>query len=286
MSTDTQKPFSGKTCFIVTPIGADGSETRKKAEGLFLAVIQPVLNELGFEAYAAHHIYQSGSITNQVIERLLNNDLVIANLTDLNPNVMYELAVRHAVRLPVVVLAENTTKLPFDILTERTLFYENDMFGVEDLKPRLMRSVIEAMADKEVDNPIYRVIQTKIIKDSIDPGDIDSILLSRIDDLASQVSSLYARGVNTGSFPVTVRDTKFMSAIIEYNPEHFKDLNALEGYLTSLFVGFTGVSISIINEKSVKVGISFQSNEAREISYQRLRRDTMIYVGTVTYEAP
>lgn len=111
-----------KICFVIMPIGPDNSAVRRSSEGVLNAAIRPVLADLGFVAVPPHEISESGSITQQVIGHLLTAELVVANLTGLNPNVMYELAVRHSKRLPVVVIADTSTELPFDVLTERTVF--------------------------------------------------------------------------------------------------------------------------------------------------------------------
>ncbi|MCG5264085.1 hypothetical protein MCL27_03470 [Acinetobacter pittii] len=179
-----------KKCFIVTPIGGDNTPTRRAADGLIAAVIEPVLKELEIETFVAHKISESGSITRQVIEHVLYDDLVIANLSELNPNVMYELAVRHCTELPVVVLAEEGTRLPFDIAAERTIFYTNDMFGAEDLKPRLILAINEALQQKNSDNPVYRVANTKVVREKIEQDSTESYLMHKLDNLESSINTI------------------------------------------------------------------------------------------------
>lgn len=188
-----------KKCFIVTPIGASNTSTRRSADGLINAVIKPVLTELGFEVNVAHEIDSLGSITKQVLEHILNDDLVIANLTELNPNVMYELAVRHCVGKPVISLAEEGTRLPFDISDERTIFFKNDMHGTTDLIPILRRvasSVIEGEdPNKLPDNPVYRATQDKIVI-SAKTDDVQKIIYSELDGIKRILSEI--RNSNLG----------------------------------------------------------------------------------------
>jgi hypothetical protein len=180
-----------KRCFIITPIGPALSPIRRAADGLIDTVLKPVLKDLQFEVYVPHQMTDPGSITRQVIQHLLDDELVVANLTELNPNVMYELAVRHATYQPVVVLAEVGTVLPFDVAYERTIFFTNDMTGVEEVRPVFKAMVEAAMRDQTPDNPIYRVRQAGIMRD-VAAGTPQQYIVDQLDAIRQQLTSLSA----------------------------------------------------------------------------------------------
>jgi len=162
MESKTEK----KNCFIITPIGEEGSDTRDKTDALIENVIRPTLEKFNCNSIAAHELPEVGSITNQVMEHLLNDDLVVANLTGVNSNVMYELAVRHTLEKPVITIAEKGTELPFDISTERTIFYEDSIKGSNNLKKNLKDTIQATLNHDTCDNPVSRINQlNKLSKD-------------------------------------------------------------------------------------------------------------------------
>lgn len=201
-STETS---TAKTCFIVTPIGMDGSEIRRKTDGVIDAVLNPILKEFEYNGLPAHRIAAPGSIPQQVIEHLLNDDLVIANLTGLNPNVMYELAVRHATRLPVICIAERGTKLPFDIASERTIFYDDDMAGVEALKINLQDMLKISIKEKDLDNPILRAKKNFKMQEVVGKDNAEVYILDTLKDIEQAIFRLrlenqsITRSINSAS---------------------------------------------------------------------------------------
>ena len=137
MSTGTKEK-----CFIITPIGDDTDPIRRHIEGIIDAAITPALGEK-YEIIVAHKISEPGSITKQIISEIYSAKLVIANITNRNPNVMYELALRHAIGRPVITIAEKGTPLPADIVAQRAIFYYNDAKGVLELRDELIKTEAE-----------------------------------------------------------------------------------------------------------------------------------------------
>lgn len=179
-----------KRCFVVAPIGDEMSGERTAIDGLLGSVLEPCFSARGMLIEVSHRIAQPGSISEQIIERLVEADIVIAVLTDLNPNVMYELAVRHATRKPVITLARVGTPLPFDVRDERTILYTDSIAGTLPLRTALDGAVDAALLNPEVSNPITRATSSILIRMAPESTDKTTLLLKRLDQIEGRLASM------------------------------------------------------------------------------------------------
>lgn len=131
-----------KKCFVVSPIGQEGSEVRKRADQVFKYIISPVCEEAGFEAIRVDKVNQADSITQTIIDYLVNSELVIADITGHNPNAFYEMGYRASTGRPMIHLKERNENIPFDIAGIRAFDYDlSDLDSVEEIKSRLIKTI-------------------------------------------------------------------------------------------------------------------------------------------------
>jgi hypothetical protein len=117
------------TCFYITPIGSAESEQRKHSDLFLGTFIEPALQSFNLNVVRADGIDKPGIITKQVIEYIVRSRLVIVDLSYHNPNVFYELALRHMMRLPIVQIIRKSDSIPFDINQMRTVVIDTtDIF--------------------------------------------------------------------------------------------------------------------------------------------------------------
>ena len=141
------------TCFYVTPIGEENSEQRKHADLFMGSIVQPAMDELNLRVVRADQIGSPGMITTQIMEHIKRSRLVIADLSTLNPNVFYEMALRHACRLPVVQIIRRADRIPFDTNQVRTVVI--DTTDIYALVPKIAtyQAEIAAQARAAIENP-------------------------------------------------------------------------------------------------------------------------------------
>jgi hypothetical protein len=176
-----------KTCFIVGPIGSLGTEPRKSADFLLKGIIRPSIEEsLNLAIWRADEDNNPGMITDKVIGDIYESDLVVADLSELNPNVFYELGIRHAASKPTIHMASQGTKLPFDNLGHRAIFFDrSDWDSVEGAKKHLHSQASIALADNfEVSNPITQALSARAFRASAKPTEkIMAELMGRVERL-------------------------------------------------------------------------------------------------------
>jgi hypothetical protein len=139
------------TCFYISPIGDEGSEQRKHADLVMSTFVEPVLAQFDLNLIRADRISEAGMINSQMIEHIARSKLVVADLSYNNPNVFYEVALRHAVRKPIVQLIRRADRIPFDVQPFRTVII--DMSDIFTLVPQIevYKSEIASQVRKSLD---------------------------------------------------------------------------------------------------------------------------------------
>ena len=110
-----------KICFIISSIGEKDSEIRKISDQKLNHVYKPVVEQKGYNAIRADDVSNPVLISKDIVKHLYEDDLVIADVTDLNANVFYELAIRNSFQKPVILFKKPDQKLPFDIQDKRAI---------------------------------------------------------------------------------------------------------------------------------------------------------------------
>ena len=155
-----------KNCFVIIGFGTKTDLKTGEAFNLdktFNNIIKPAFEEMGYECFRAIEKNTTGSIDKLMYRWIIDADYVVADISTLNPNVLYELGVRHAVKpLSTLIISEvkQMANLPFDINHSVILTYEHlgkgiDYDEVERFKRLLKDTVVKIEENPPVDSPVY-----------------------------------------------------------------------------------------------------------------------------------
>jgi nucleoside 2-deoxyribosyltransferase len=217
-----------KECFLIAPLDANGSSIREQTNHLETYIITEAVEEFDYSITRSDKMDQPGSITNQIIEKIVESDLVIADLSGQNPNVFYELAVRHATGKPYIQLIDDSADIPFDVSDIRTIQYGLEVAEADETVDEI-QSMLEEIEELEepdeegdgeniFENPISQSARFRSIWDSQEPIDEDfaevlqivSSLDNRIEKMEGEIEEMKLQGgtisANTGVASGVVSD--------------------------------------------------------------------------------
>lgn len=149
-----------KRCFVIMPFSETTDvHTEEYWNQHFEYFLKPMIEENNhLFAYRSEPLH--GDILRQIISNLVTAHVVVADLTDYNPNVFWELGVRHSFKQSTVTIAESGTELPFDLGSKGTLFYyPNDHIKNEKFKRQFSKTIADCLLHPEApDSPVLDTI--------------------------------------------------------------------------------------------------------------------------------
>jgi hypothetical protein len=200
----TDKP---KFCFVISPIGDDDSEVRKEADWVLEGLIKPSLRDLNFDVRRADAFSKVGMITTNLILAIRRASLIVADMTNQNANVFYELGIAHAYEKPVIPIMRTGQPIPFDTAPLGTIYYSrNDVHQWSRAMADIRTAAQEVLSPAHVvSNPVTIALGHEQLKQSADPRDK---LLANLQDsvagLTREVASL-SRGHSGTQRPPSIR---------------------------------------------------------------------------------
>lgn len=114
-----QKKLKG-LCFVLMPF-------REPFDTYFDAIITPAIKATGLKPIRGDSVFMSTSIVGDIWKKTQQAKVLIAELTEKNANVFYELGLAHAIGKPVILISESMDDVPFDLRNYRVITYDKDI---------------------------------------------------------------------------------------------------------------------------------------------------------------
>lgn len=188
-----------KNCFVIIGFGSKTDlETGRvlDLDKTFEYLIKPVFEELEINCFRAKEIKHTGIIDVPMYEWIYKADIVVADISTLNPNALYELGIRHALKpFTTIVISEKELKYPFDV--NHTIIHSYEHLGkdigfgeVRRFTSELKDLVEQILVNQNNDSPVYTYLpnlnppvftekEIKAIKQNIQNDESFSELLNK-----------------------------------------------------------------------------------------------------------
>lgn len=215
-------------CFILMPFGTKKDKNGNEIDfnKIYEEFIKPSIVAASLEPIRADEEFVGGIIHKPMYERLMLCEYAVADLSILNPNVYYELGIRHAIRPhSTITIFEDTSALPFDTNFLRSLPYDKNLKDIDSLKKELTDKLLYAKEHQHIDSPLFQLVT------GIQPSNIEHI---KTDIFREQ--AIYSQEIKDKLFDA--RNDKSKEKLIAIEKE-LGDLETVEsGVLIDLFLSY------------------------------------------------
>jgi len=173
-----------KLCFVIMPFSSTNRCTSEQWTEIFNNVHKPAVtgSRLGYRCVRSD--IRTGAFIKDILMQLNQADVVLADLTDMNPNVFYELGVRHTLKNRTILVSQTMDDVPSDLRQYGVITYKTTPNGVVEYKKNL-NNLLRDIRDNpdRADNPVSDYLHQKsIVTDPIEAKLIEKKLLALVSE--------------------------------------------------------------------------------------------------------
>ena len=211
-----------KTCFSIMPFEHGFDDIDK--------IIKATAIACGLEYVRGDRKNQPGCVLPQVIRDIRDAAVVVADISNNNPNVFYELGIAHHMNGPdrVILLTRNTDESPYDVHEFRQLLYQHNKTGRQRLR-KALEPFLKAAANTEIDHEMWNVVRGKEQRTRLLVRDLQRLLDT--DDSVSLKNVTIRIVASLGSLAISDHEPADPDAGPEYHRALFTERDALRKVL-------------------------------------------------------
>ena len=267
-------------CFVIMPISDQGDYPKGHFTKVYNQIFKPAIIAAGYEPFRVDEDKISNPIINKIFDAVQKCPMALCDLSNRNPNVLYELGLRQAYDKPVVLVQDEKTPRIFDVSGINTVQYSSE---------RLFENVMEAR-EKKTDalistrdgkvNSIVKIVQAESASMKtveVSQEDRMEVMLSGIMSEIKEIRNATDRNSYLKNYETTVYPENSIFKIENINNlEKAKILQTKEkGYTEKFLVELKqGVTIKEINNALNRI-------KSRGINIQQIRNERKLIVEVI-----
>ncbi len=146
-----------KKCFVIMPFTDPDGYENGHFDNVYQYLIKPACEDAGLEAVREDDDERSKVIHHSMIKKIMDYPYAICDISSKNPNVLYELGVRHAIEKNVVIIKDNKTESIFNINIQNIINYDLDVSKLDEAKEKIKTQLLNT--DNDSDQSIISLIK-------------------------------------------------------------------------------------------------------------------------------
>ncbi len=203
-------------CFVIMPFGGYFDQ-------YYTDIYKPSIEANGLVSLRVDSLLKPSTIVSDIWELTNSSKIMLADLTGINPNVMYELGLAHAIAKPTILISETIDSVPYDLRSIRVLTFDKNETGWDEkLRKNLTQSIAETLTSP-IDSVLPAFLKLKPNNPEVNEFSTDLLEIKQMLNKAIS-GSMQTDNAKTANSKFKILGPKeFFAAVAEAKKLYFQD---------------------------------------------------------------